>query len=567
MQKRWEFTEYDVSEATNLYQQLKVNPVFCQLLVQRGIYSFEQAKHFFRPQLTHLHDPFLMKDMEKAVRRIAQAIIKNEHILIYGDYDVDGTTSVALMYTFLSGLHKNIDFYIPDRYKEGYGISLKGVEYAQQNECTLIIALDCGIKAHEAVNFGNSKNIDFIICDHHLPDPELPEAYAILNPRQSDCSYPFRELSGCAIGFKLAEAFVQLYDLSFEDVVEPLLDLVAVSLACDFVPLTGENRVLAYFGLQRLNQKPRTGLKILMGMLKSCDNYSVRDLVFGIGPVINAAGRIGHASEAVDLLISVDENIANDVAVSLIAKNQQRRDIEHDIVLQAKRLVEDDVAFAQKNAVVLFNDQWHKGVVGIVASKMVNEYHKPAIIFTLSNGKIVGSARSVSGFNIYKSIQECDDLLLSYGGHKFAAGLSLNREDLNEFIQRFQDVVALSITERQLLPVQHFDAEINMNQINREFWNLLEQFSPFGPQNMRPVFISKHLRDTGYSKLVKNEHIKLVIHQDSCKPVEGIAFNMGHHMNKLAGKKPFEACFVLEENTFKGKSRLQMNVKDLRFPG
>ncbi len=565
MQKYWKSTEYDVSEATGLYQELKVNPVFCQLLAQRGICNYNEARKFFRPRLSHLHDPFLMKDMEKAVLRIGRAIAKNEKILIYGDYDVDGTTSVALLYTFLSGVYKDIDFYIPDRYKEGYGISIQGVEYAHQHECSLIIALDCGIKAHESVQYGNSKNIDFIICDHHLPDSELPEALCILNPKQPECNYPFRELSGCAIGFKLAEAFSQLYNLSYKEAVEPLLDLVAVSLACDFVPLTGENRVLAYFGLKRLNHRPRVGLKVLLGQVSSEKRYTVRDLVFRLGPVINAAGRIKHASEAVKLLIAADDNIAKALAASLIAKNQERRDIEHDIVLQAKEMIESDSAFAEKKALVLFNDKWHKGVLGIVASKMVDQYHKPTIVLTLSNGKIVGSARSVSGFNIYEAIQKCEHLLLGYGGHKFAAGLSLHPENFEEFIQGCQKVVAQTITERQLLPVQHFDAEISMGQINKKFWNLLKQFSPFGPQNMRPVFISKHLRDTGNSKLIKNEHIKLVVHQDNCSSVDGIAFNMSQYMNKLASQQPFDACFVLEENNFRGKSSIQINVKDIRF--
>lgn len=565
MQKRWEFTEYDVTEATELHQQLKVHPIFCQLLVQRGINTFEAAKKFFRPQLSHLHDPFLMKGMERAVQRIGQAIIKKEKILIYGDYDVDGTTSVALIYRFFAKYHVHLDTYLPDRYKEGYGVSIKGIDYAAANQCSLIIALDCGIKAHEAIQFANQKDIDVIVCDHHLPSDELPDAYAILNPKQVDCHYPYKELSGCAIGFKLIEGFAQFYNISFDKEVRPILDLVAISLACDFVPLTGENRVLSYFGLQQLNENPRLGLRVLMDLLGKSNAYNIRDVVFGIGPLINAAGRLLHASKAVDLLIAQEESEAKDLAKELLGINQERRDIEHDIVLEAKQKVDSDLFFAEKKATVLFKETWHKGVIGIVASKMVDQYHKPTIIFTESNGRIVGSARSVAGFDVYQAIAQCEDLLVNYGGHKYAAGLTIKPSNFEEFTQRFQRIVAQNIHPFQEQATLYIDATLKLENVNAKFWQLLEQFAPFGPKNMRPVFSSKHLKDTGYSKLVKNRHLKLVVQEEKGATMEGIAFGLGAYINELKTQKLFEMCYVIEENNFKGRTKLQLNVKDMRF--
>lgn len=565
MQKRWEFTEYDVTEATELHQQLKIHPIFCQLLVQRGINSFEAAKKFFRPQLSHLHDPFLMKGMETAIQRIGQAIIKKEKVLIYGDYDVDGTTSVALLYNFFSKYHQHLYTYLPDRYKEGYGVSIKGIEYAASKQCSLIVALDCGIKAHEAIQFANQREIDVIVCDHHLPSDTLPEAYAILNPKQANCNYPYKELSGCAIGFKLIEGFAQLYNISFEEEVRPILDLVAISLACDFVPLTGENRVLSSYGLEQLNKNPRLGLRVLMDLLGKPNTYNIRDVVFGIGPLINAAGRLLHASKAVELLICKEEAKAKELAKELLSINQERRDIEHNIVLEAKELVRKDIVFAEKKAIVLSNENWHKGVIGIVASKMVDQYHKPSIIFTESNGRMVGSARSVGGFNIYQAIAKCEDLLVNYGGHKYAAGLTLKPSNLEEFTQRFQRIVAQNIHPNQEQATQYIDATLALHSINEKFWQLLQQFAPFGPKNMRPVFSSKHLKDTGYSKLVKDRHLKLVVQEEKGARMEGIAFGQGQYIQDLQTQKPFEMCYVIEENTFKGKTKLQLNVKDLRF--
>lgn len=565
MQKRWEQIEYDITEATELQQQLHINPVFCQLLVQRGIRTYEAAKRFFRPQLKHLHDPFLMKDMEKAIRRITEAIIKKETILIYGDYDVDGTTAVSLVYSFFAPLHEHLLYYIPDRYKEGYGISTKGIDYAHQQGCSLIIALDCGIKAYEAIQMANEKNIDVIVCDHHLPDASTPDAYAILNPKQEDCSYPYKELSGCAIGFKLVEAFAQLYNISFKEKVVPLLDLVAISLACDFVPLTGENRVLATFGLQIINSSTRIGIQTLKAALYTTTNYTIRDLVFGIGPHINAAGRMEHATLAVQLFTAPTAAIAQPLVEQLIDLNQQRRTIEHTMLEEAVAMVKNDVLLGEKKAIVLFKNDWHKGVIGILASKIVDLYHKPTIILTESNGRLVGSARSVADFNLYNAITACKDLLINYGGHAFAAGLSLKIAHLKTFKQQFQQTVNHQIKTNQEQAIIYVDSPLKLADINDKFWQLLQQFAPFGPQNMRPIFSSKPIQDTGYSKSIKDRHIKLVVRQQNSAPMEGIAFNLGQHLDNITAKKHFELCYVLEENTFKGKTKLQLNVRDIRF--
>lgn len=564
MKKRWKFTEYNPDEAEELHNNLRVHPIFCQLLVQRGIKTFDQAERFFRPKLAHLHDPFLMKDMETAVRRIEQALIKKERILIYGDYDVDGTTAVSTMVTFFAKYHKAIDYYIPDRYKEGYGVSMQGIEYAIQNRYNLIIALDCGIKGHEPIAFAKSKGIDFIVCDHHIPDETLPEAVAILNPKQEDCDYPYKELSGCAIGFKLIEAFAQYNNIPFEEVTD-LLDLVAVSLACDFVPLTGENRTLAYFGLQKLNENPRMGLKMAKQLLERQPNYNIRDIVFGIGPLINAAGRIEHAKEAANLLLATDEQVAYNYAKNLMLKNQERRDIEKQIVKEAHVLVDDDVSFGDKKTTVLYRPHWHKGVVGIVAARMVDSFFKPTVILTQSEGKLVGSVRSAGGFDIHEALEQCDDLLVNWGGHKYAAGLTLEEKNLEAFKKRFDNVVATSLAPQQNKPTQRIDAEVELKAVDKKFWNILKQFAPFGPENMRPVFFSKFLKDTGYSKRIKTEHIKLVVRQGDSKPIEGIAFGYGEYFEDLVARKPFHLCYVLEENVYMGKSKLQVNVKDIRF--
>ncbi len=565
MRKRWELVEYDIAEASTLQEQLGIHPIFCQLLVQRGINSYEQAKRFFRPQLSHLHDPFLMLGMERAVQRIGQALVKKEKILIYGDYDVDGTTAVALVYRFLSRYHELVEFYLPNRYTEGYGISLKGVDHALEQGCGLMIALDCGIKAHDALAYAQEKGLDVVICDHHLPDTTLPPAYAILNPKQEHCSYPYKELSGCAIGFKLIEAFAQFYNLDFEEEVRPFLDLVVVSLASDYVALTGENRALAYFGLRQLNEQASLGLQALMEALGKTRDYTIRDIVFGIAPHINAAGRLEDAQVAVQLLTAPDLTTAEKLAEDLIRLNEQRRHIEQGIIRQAKQFIQQDIAFAEKRALLLYHPEWHQGVLGIVAAKMVEKYNKPCLVMTKANGRLVGSARSAGNFNIYTALEQSADLLIHFGGHPFAAGLALKESHWERFVERFEGLAQKSISEEAALPIQPIDAYLPLTTIQDSFWQLLRQFAPFGPKNMRPVFASQQVVDTGYSKLLNHTHLRLVLQQEHSAPVEGIAFRQAHHFDDLKAKKPFELCYVLEENHFKGRTKLQLNVKDLHF--
>lgn len=565
MRKRWELVEYDVNEATTLQQQLGIHPIFCQLLVQRGINTYDKAKHFFRPQLSHLHDPFLMMGMERAVQRIGQALVKKEKILVYGDYDVDGTTAVALLYSFLGRYHDLVEFYIPNRYAEGYGISLKGIDYALEQNCSLMIALDCGIKAHDALRYAQEKALDVIVCDHHLPDTTLPPAYAILNPKQPNCPYPYKELSGCAIGFKLIEAFAQFYNLDFEENVQPFLDLVAVSLASDFVALTGENRVLASFGLKQLNKQPCLGLQALMEALGKTKDYNIRDVVFGIAPHINAAGRLEDALLAVQLLTAPNLATAEHLAEQLIELNEKRRYIEQDIVRQAQQLIQQDIGFAERRALLLYHPDWHQGVLGIVAAKMVDQYHKPCLVLTKANGRLVGSARSSGNFDIHAALEQCEDLLIHFGGHPFAAGLTLKESNWEAFVARFEGLAQQAISAEAALPIQAIDAYLSLPTIKDSFWQLLKQFAPFGPQNMRPVFASQQVVDTGYSKLLNQKHLKLILQQNHSTPVEGIAFRQGHHFEALKAKKPFELCYVLEENYFKGRTKLQLNVKELHF--
>ena len=567
MPKRWSFVPTDEARVDALQKELPIARVLCRLLVQRGIATKDDAEVFFRPKLEHLHNPFLLCDMDKAVRRLEKAIIRKEKILIYGDYDVDGTTAVALMMSFLRRYHTPLDFYIPDRYKEGYGISHEGVEYAHQHGFGLVIALDCGITAHEPLTAAQKLGIDFIICDHHLPTDTLPPAVAILNPKRACNVYPYKELSGCAIGFKLIQAFAMHNDIPFAE-VESLLDLVAVSLACDFVDLTGENRVLAHYGLQRFNEQPRTGLSALKNLLHRTENnaiYTIRDLVFGVGPVINAAGRIEHASEAVKLLLAEDEAMATLYAQNLLTKNQERRDLEADIAREARELLAADSLAAQRKTIVLFREHWHKGVIGIVASKMVEEFHKPTLIFTASDDKIVGSARSVEGFDIHAALEHCSDLFINFGGHTQAAGVTMPAKHFNEFVKRFEEVVAASIPLELQQATVHIDSELELKQIDAKFWNILRQFEPFGPANMRPVFMSKNVHDNGYSKLVKEKHVKLSLRQDDSDTMEGIAYYAAEHFEEIRSRRPFHVLYVVEENTFQGKTSLQINARDMRF--
>lgn len=562
--KQWEYTPYDVEEATLLYKSLQIHPVFCQLLVQRGITTYEAAKRFFRPQLHDVHDPFLMKDMGTAVQRIASAIIKQEQIMVYGDYDVDGTTGVALLVRFLQQWHKKISYYIPDRYQEGYGMSIKGVDAAIRQNCSLIIVIDCGIKAHESITFAKQHEVDVIVCDHHEPSATLPDAFAILNPKQADCDYPNEQLSGAAIAYKLTEAFAQWYDIDLETHVYTNLDLVAVSLACDFVALTGENRVLATYGLQRLNEAPCLGLNALTEALHKETAYNIRDVVFGIGPLLNAAGRMLHASKVVDLLLSQTPTEANLLVQTLFDANQERKLIERAMLEEAEAQLEQDVFLAEKKALILFNENWHKGIVGILAARIADLYHKPTIVLTESNGRLMGSARSVAGFNLYEALHACEEHLSNYGGHAFAAGLRLKASNLEAFQQQFEQEVAKRITEEQQQPSQLIDADLDFAWINEKFWRILKQFAPFGPGNMRPVFSSKQVVDLGYAKLIKDKHLKVLLQQNKSTPIEGIGFHLGHYLPLIQSKRPIELCYVIEENHFRDRQSLQLNIRDIR---
>lgn len=565
LEKKWTLIPTDEEKVNKLHGQLKVNPIVSQLLVQRGIHTFEEARTFFRPSPAHLHDPFLMKDMDHAVQRIIKAIDNNEKILLYGDYDVDGTTCVTLMHTFLSRItgKEKIDYYIPDRYNEGYGVSSKGIEYAKSIGTNLIIAMDCGIQAVDKVKEAKILGIDFIICDHHLPSQILPDAIAVLDPKRKDCNYPYKELSGCGVTFKLAQGIAQAQGYT-NDTWNDLFDLLVISIGCDIVQMTGENRTMAYFGLQQINEgKARLGINALIKRSGKEYPVSIGDLVFGAGPMINAAGRLSDAKEAVKLLLSTDKEEASYFAESLHSKNLTRREQDRSISKEAAELFESLENHKEKKSIVLFQEHWHKGVVGISASKIVDKYHRPTIILTASGESAVGSARSVPGFDIHHAIGECADLLENYGGHQFAAGLSLKRENLEAFCHKFEEVVASNIKEEELQPEIHISGELHFNKITSGFWNIIKQFAPFGPGNRRPIFISKEIQDTGESRIVKEEHLKLSIKQTDSQTMKGIGFWMGDQYEKLQ-KGKCNICYVLETNHWKGKTTLNINLKDLK---
>jgi single-stranded-DNA-specific exonuclease len=564
MEKQWNLLEADAEKVANLQEALGVPPVFAHLLVQRGIETFEQARRFFRPDWSHLHDPFLMQDMDKAVSRLAQAIQNEEKILLYGDYDVDGTTSVALMYSFLRKLHQHLDYYIPDRYKEGYGVSFEGIEYAQQQSVGLIIAMDCGINAVDQARRANQYGIDMIICDHHLPGASLPEATAVLDPKRSDCGYPFKELSGCGVAFKLAQAYALKNELKEEQLHE-LLDLLVISIASDIVPIVDENRVLAKFGLEKLNATERPGLQALIARTRREPPLTISDIVFGIGPMINAAGRLADAEQAVRLMLAGEGRSATEYAQVLEYRNTMRREFDERIAEEAVAMWESDKAWQQKRAIVLYKPHWHKGIVGIVAARMVERYHRPAIILTESEGKIVGSARSVRGFDIYEALGMCSDLLLSFGGHAHAAGLSMARESVIFFQDRFEAAVDTLADEAVFVPELRVSAEIQLEEITPKFWRILRQFAPFGPGNRNPVFLCRGVRDTGYSRLLRGNHLRLAVGQPGSQAHYGVAFGRGDDMAKVRKRKPFDICFTLEENRWQGKANLQLMVKDMKF--
>ncbi len=559
----WNLIPTDESAAERLQSELKIPLLFCRLLVQRGILNIEDARIFFRHDLNNTHNPFLMKDMDLAVERLDAALQNNERILLYGDYDVDGTTSVALMFAFLSGFHSNLDYYLPDREKEGYGVSLLGVEYARETGCTLIIAMDCGIKGHQPIALAKTYGIDFIVCDHHLPEGGLPEAVACLDPKRDDCPYPYKELSGCGISFKLAQALALHHNTPSEEITS-LLDLVAVSTACDIVPMTGENRIFAHFGLQRLNRSPRLGLWAICERINRPRPLDITDVVFGIGPLINAAGRLADAREAVRLLLSVDKNSALDNASQLMTRNKQRREMDYATADEAQRKFKEMPDWSGRKSTVLFEPNWHKGIIGIVASRIVETFHKPTVILTESNGKAVGSARSVAGFDLYSALQQCEDLFTTYGGHAYAAGMQMPLENVDAFIERFETVVSQSIAPEMEDPQIDVCTKIKFDEITPEFWKMLNRFEPFGPQNRNPVFWAENVSDTGNSKLLENNHVKLSLRQAGSKvEMTGIGFGLGKVFEKVQGK-PFGLLFNLREDEWQGRRTLKIYAKDMR---
>jgi single-stranded-DNA-specific exonuclease len=560
----WKLVETEEALVRQLEAELKLPPVFCRLLAQRGIRNVEDARTFFRHDLNKAHNPFLMKDMDLAVQRLDAALRNGERILLYGDYDVDGTTSVALMYAFLSGIHDNLDYYLPDRDKEGYGVSMQGVEYARDTGCTLVVAMDCGIKAHNAIAVAKGYGIDFIVCDHHLPEGELPEAVACLDPKRGDCPYPYKELSGCGISFKLAQALAIRHGVPPEELY-PLLDLVAVSIACDIVPMTGENRLLAYFGLQRLNRSPRLGLWAIAQRLNRPLPLDISDVVFGIGPNINAAGRLADAREAVTLLLSADKNSALEKAGQLLQRNQERRSMDYATADAAKQKFKSLEGWDERKSAVLFDPSWHKGIIGIVASRVVEAFHKPTVILTESNGKAVGSARSVAGFDLYGALHHCEDLFITYGGHAHAAGMQLPLSNVEEFVQRFEEVVKKTIAPEMEQPQIEVCAKLRFDEITPEFWKLLKRFEPFGPQNRNPVFWAENVEDTGRSRLLANNHVKLSLRQaDSGTEMNGIGFGLGHVFEAVKARK-FDLLFNIREEEWQGHRSLSLFAKDMRL--
>ena len=561
-------TEQQTEIQKQLSDELSISPILSQLLVQRDILTFEDARSFFRPDLSDLHDPFLMADMQNAVNRLTLAMKKNEKILVYGDYDVDGTTSVSLVYKFLKQVYSNIDFYIPDRYNEGYGISILGIDYAATNDYKLVIALDCGIKAVEKIKYANSLGVDFIICDHHTPDDVLPPAVAVLDPKRVDCQYPYKHLSGCGVGFKLMQAFAITNNIDFSHLT-PLLDLLALSIASDIVPITGENRILAFFGLKQINSNPSVGLKGILDVCGLADKeISISDIVFKIGPRINASGRMKLAYEAVELLVSTDQVFAKEKSDTINEYNNDRKDLDKTITDEAMALIESDKRYAGRRSIVVYKPDWHKGVLGIVASRLSEEYYKPSIVLSNSNGLASGSARSVSGFDIYKAIDSCRDLLENFGGHMFAAGLSMKEENVPAFTERLEKFVSENILLEQTYPQIDIDAVLEFKDITPKFFRVLKQFGPFGPGNMKPVFVSKKVLDYGTSRLVgkEQEHLKLELVDSSSENVmNGIAFRMHEYNDHLKALNPLDICYTLEENSFNGNTTTQLMIKDIKI--
>jgi len=565
MKKRWvQVGKGDTDTIDTLAQLLNINRSLAQILVQRGIHSFDEAKDYFRPQLSQLYDPFLMKDMDLAVNRITRALQNGEGILVYGDYDVDGTTSVALTYSFFKKFSTNIEYYIPDRHKEGYGISTTGIDYAKEHGYSLIIALDCGIKSVDKVAYANTLGIDFIICDHHLPAEELPAAVAILDPKRSDCNYPFKELAGCGIGFKLAQAYCTQHGLPATQ-YEQYLDLVMVSIAADIVPVEDENRILAYHGLIKLNTSPCIGLKALMEISGREKVYTLTDVVFVLAPRINAAGRMDHANQAVKMLICDEDALAQEQSLFINLQNTERKTSDQNITAEALALIDDCEILINKKTTVVYHESWNKGVIGIVASRLTEKYYRPTVVLTASNGLLTGSARSVAGFDLYEALLGCEDLLEQFGGHKFAAGLTIKPENIDSFSERFENIVASTITEDLLCPEIQIDAEIDFSQIDNKFQRIIAQMAPFGPHNPAPVFVTRNVSYTGRPYVVGIKHLKLNLKQQNSVIFESIGFGFAEYENLLQPNRPFSVCYTIEENVWKDQRRLQLNIKAIKL--
>jgi single-stranded-DNA-specific exonuclease len=563
MNKRWTILNTDEEKVKSLQFSLKIHPAVSKILVQRGIETYEDAKKYFRPSLDELHDPFLMKDMDKAVARIIEAVTANEKILIYGDYDVDGTTAVSCMYRFLKKIHNNLDFYIPHRYREGYGVSKAGIDFAKENGFTLIISLDCGIKSADLIAYAKKLEIDFIVCDHHLPDDELPPAVAILNPKQKDCDYPYKELCGCGVGFKLISALAPQFNLSDEDVNE-FLDLVATAIAADIVPMTGENRVLAYYGLKKANENPNPGIKALCFLSGLKKELLLQNLVFMIAPRVNAAGRMDDATKAVQMFIAETQEEAMKFAEQLHSDNTDRKEADSSITNEALELIRENKDWENRKSTLVYKPHWHKGVVGIVASRIIEHYYRPTIVLTQSGEFAAGSARSVPGFNLYEAIHDCREYLLGYGGHFAAAGMTLEIDKVNALREKFEEVVAANINPEHLIPEEIIDVEISFKDITWQFYNILQQMEPFGPENMRPQFLIKNVIDTGYSKIVKEDHIRFVLRKDDIT-FTGIGFGIAAKFHFIQTKQPIDLICKIDENEWQGNKTLQLRITDFRL--
>ncbi|MBP6624765.1 MAG: single-stranded-DNA-specific exonuclease RecJ [Chitinophagaceae bacterium] len=564
MEKKWTLKEVDEERVKSLQQSLNIHPALCKLLIERQIESFEEAKIFFRTSPEQLHSPFLMKDMHKAIERIHRAIELEEKMLIYGDYDVDGTTAVAVVYSYFKAIYPQIEFYIPHRFTEGYGLSLQGVQYAIQENISLIITLDCGIKSNELIQQAANHGIEVIVCDHHLPGSELPPALAILNPKQADCPYPFKELCGCGIGYKLITAYAQQYQTNIQG-VNQFLDLVATAIAADIVPINGENRTLCVLGLEKANAQPSIPLQALRQISELKKEFTITDLVFIIAPRVNAAGRMDDARKAVELFIAKDQVEAKKLATLLHENNNDRKDVDRSTTLEALQMLEEDAQQDLNKSTVVYKSDWHKGVVGIVASRLIEHHYKPTIVLTSSNGKITGSARSIKGFNMFEGLNQCADFLENYGGHYFAAGLTLKEENLTPFKLKFDEVVKSTVPAHLFTPEIEIDAEISLTDIHEKFITILDQFAPHGPENMKPIFLTRAVMDyKGLTSIVKEKHIRFVLYQQTSNTINGIGFNLAHKIDIVKSNSTFDILYHIEENDWNGQKSIQLKIIDIR---